>query len=108
MLDLRGSTILRKVQSSLAQPSRVVYAPDGASAGLLLRDDAKSLRQIDIVNLRSLVVHNVTLGSPPQDLGFIPESRHYFSGQSHPAGRLSLIDEAGTQQTLTGFELGSK
>lgn len=87
----------------------LAFTPDGVRAFLLLRDDRRSLRAVHRIDLTSLFVDELTLGSPPLALGALAASHRMFVSQAHPEGRLTFIDWiTGETSSVTGFELNGR
>ncbi len=86
-----------------------MLVPDGSSAFVLLRDDARNIARAQRVSLANFTVRDVLLGSPPVSVGAVSLSHRVFIGQDHPEGRITFVDwSTGTQQSVTGFELNSR
>ena len=106
---LKLSTGTVKLQVTATDPGPSTIVPDGSFLFLLFRDDAKGLREVQRVELKSFLVDPIGLGSPPISVGAVPESNRVFVGQEHPDGRITFIDwNTADIQSVTGFELNSR
>lgn len=101
-----------KLQLTAADPGPSAITPDGAYAFVLLRDDRNTRGPVAVaqrISLRSFVVHDIALGSPPQSVGAVPDTQRVFVGQEHPEGRITFVDwNTGALQSVTGFELNAR
>jgi hypothetical protein len=105
LLDLTAQFPVKKLQVVEANPGPVVFTPDGDRAVVLLRDDAADVRRVDLVNLRSFIVHGLGLGSPPEGAGYVDATQKIFVSQEHPTGRITFLDREGNVETVTGYRL---
>jgi hypothetical protein len=105
LLDLIAQFPVKKLQVVEAQPGPVVFTPDGDRAVVLLRDDATSIRRVDLVDLRSFIVDALGLGSPPEGAGYVDATEKIFVSQEHPTGRITFLDRDGNVETVTGYRL---
>jgi uncharacterized membrane protein YgcG len=96
---------IKKRQMTAAKPGPIIYTPSTGVAALLLRDDARSVRAVDLADLESFIVTPITLGSPPVGGGYVEATDKLFIAQEHASGRITFIGGDGTTQTVTGFEL---
>lgn len=107
VIDLRSEFVA--LHTTPAAPGSVVFAPDGASAYLLLSDPARGTRRAELIDLRSLLVRSTDLASTPVALGVLPDGTQLYVAQRHPLGRMTFIDtREQRQRTLTGFALNSQ
>jgi DNA-binding beta-propeller fold protein YncE len=100
-----------KVALTPVDPGGFAFAPDGATAylGLDGGDGENAVRRLQVMNLRTFVVRDVQLGSPPEIVGVLPGAGQAFVSQRHPLGRVTFVSfEDATTHTVTGFELGSQ
>ncbi len=66
-------------------------------------------RVIHRVNMESLLVDSLELGSLPIALGVVPAAERVFVSQEHADGRITFIDwNSLDTSSVTGFELNSK
>lgn len=105
LLDLKAPFPITKIQNVEAKPGSIVFTPDGTRAGVLLRDDPRDVRRLDMVNLQTFIVKDLGLGSPPEGAGYVDATDKLFISQAHPSGRITFVDDAGAVQTVTGYEL---
>ncbi|MCY1057469.1 hypothetical protein [Nannocystis sp. SCPEA4] len=105
LFDLIPAFPLLKRQNTLAAPGPILFTPDGGRAAVLLRDDAASVRKVDMVNLDNFIVRPLLLGSPPEGAGYVDPTEKIFVSQAHPTGRITFIDPVGDVQTVTGYVL---
>ncbi len=105
LLDLTKEFPVKKLQMVEAEPSAVLFTPDGDQAVVLLRDDMTGVRRVDLVDLRSFIVDALGLGSPPEGAGYVEATEKIFVSQEHPTGRITFLDREGTVETVTGYRL---
>jgi hypothetical protein len=105
LVDLTKEFPVTKLQTVEAQPGAVLFTPDGARAMVLLRDDARSVRRVDLVDLGTFIVEALELGSPPEGAGYVDATAKIFVSQEHPTGRITFIDPDGNVETVTGYRL---
>ena len=110
LLDLR--TVNAKLQTTPANPSGLVFAPDRGEAFLVLRSE--QVAAVQRVNLASLAVQTWTLGTPPEVVGVLPAVDRAFVTQTHPEGRISFIHlgdqeaDGGRLETVSGYALNGR
>ncbi len=105
LIDLAAQFPIRKVQQVQAKPKSVLFTPDGARAAVSIRNEAGSVRAVDLVSLGNFIVDTLPLGSPPQGLGHVEVTDKIFVSQEHGSGRITFVASDGSVQTATGFEL---
>lgn len=105
LFDVTPKFPLLKRQTTEAAPGPVLFTPDGGRAAVLLRDDRKSVRKVDLVDLGNFIVEPLSLGSPPEGAGFVEATEKIFVSQEHPTGRITFIGPTGDVQTVTGYVL---
>lgn len=105
LIDLKAQFPIKKLQHVVSPLTALMFTPSGDRAALVSRAASGGASSIEIVSLRSFVVESQRLASPAEQLGFVPKPKLIFVSQQHPLGRVSLFDEAGEVQTVTGFEL---
>jgi hypothetical protein len=94
-----------------AEPRHDAFVLDTTSEHLFLalRDDERSIRELQVVDLATFAVDRVPLVAPPTTVGVFPALARAFIGQEADGGRVTfyLWD---TQQTHTvaGFELAAR
>jgi DNA-binding beta-propeller fold protein YncE len=106
LLDLASG--FAKLQITTVDPGAFVYAPDSSKAYIALDggDAPGAAQAMQVIGVRSGVVTTKALGSPPTDLGFLPDAGEAFVAQRHPLGRVSFVDFASDAvRTVTGFDL---
>jgi hypothetical protein len=95
-----------KFQQVPVEPGQLLLTPDGDFGFTLLRDDATSLKETQIMDLSTFIVDSLSLGSPPMAAGYASETNTVFIAQDHPAGRMTFIDlDDMSVQTVTGYTL---
>jgi hypothetical protein len=104
LVDLGKAVPIKKLQKVPAAPLGVLWTPEGDRAAVLLRED-DLVRRVDMVNLRTFIVDELLLGSPPTGGGYVPPTAKIFVAQEHPSGRITFIDTDNDAQTVTGYEL---
>ena len=82
----------------------VTFTPNGDRGAVLLRLDP-TIHRTDLVDLRTFIVDELPLGSPPTGGGYVESSGKLFVAQEHPSGRITFIDDENAVQTVTGYEL---
>ncbi len=105
IVDLSVPFPVKKVQTAEAKPGPVLFTPTGDRAAVSVRDDAASVRRVDLVDLESFIVDGLNLGSPPQGLSYVQLTDKIMISQEHPTGRITFVSGDGEVQTVTGFEL---
>ncbi len=98
-----------KFQQIPVSPGQLLLTPDGDSGFLLLRDDAKGIKQTDIIDMGTFIVDTLVLGSPPTASGYSQGTDKVFIAQDHPAGRMTFIGvQDGVVKTVTGYALNDE
>jgi hypothetical protein len=98
-----------KLQLTEAAVGDLAITPDSSRAFVLLRDDMRSVRIAQRIHLTSFIVSDFPLGSPPQALAALADSKRIFVSQAHPEGRISFIHwETDAVESVTGFELNGR
>jgi hypothetical protein len=100
-----------KLEITPVNPTKFTFAGTAPRAYVTLDggDDEGAYAAVQSIELDSGVVRTIELGSPPSDIGLLPESNKIFVSQRHPLGRVSFIDvTSGQVRTLTGFDLNSQ
>jgi hypothetical protein len=103
LIDLTKDAPIKKLQMIPAEAQSVIFTPDGARAAVLLRSN--NVQRVDMVDLLTFIVDELSLGSPPTGGGYVEASGKIFVAQEHPSGRITFIDAATKVQTVTGYEL---
>lgn len=100
-----------KLQITPVDPGAFAF-PDSAPLAYLILDggDAEgAVAEVQTIELDTGVVRSTQLGSPPSNVGVLPNAGNAFISQRHPLGRVSFIDIAsGEVRTITGFDLNSR
>jgi DNA-binding beta-propeller fold protein YncE len=99
-----------KLQLTPVDPGAFTFDPTGTRAYLCLDggDDEGATAELQEIELDTGVVRSHDLGSPPEDVGILPDGGKVFVSQRHPLGRVTFFDvTTGDEQTLTGFDLNS-
>jgi hypothetical protein len=107
-----GFTKLQLTDARISEHNLVI-TPDGTRLFALLRDDAKAVRALDMVDLASFQVTNLALAKPPTAIGFLPflpGQARVFVGQAAEGGMITFLDaQAGTKiADVSGFEIASR
>jgi hypothetical protein len=105
LVDIGRPFPVKKLQMVEAEPRQILLTPGGERAIVLLRDDRKGVRRLDLIDLASFIVGDLRLGSPPESAGYVAATDKVFVSQDHPTGRITFIGGDGTVQTVTGYEL---
>lgn len=108
VLDLDTGFV--KLTLTPVDPGAFAFAPDAGTAYLALSagDAEGAISTMQVIDLRSFVVEDVRLGSPPELVGVLPAAGVAFVTQAHPLGRVTFVPlGATTTRTITGFELNS-
>ncbi len=108
LVDL--SSGFAKLAITPVDPGSFAFAPDGGTAylGLDGGDAENAVRRLQVIDLRTFVVRDLQLGSPPEVVGVLPSAGKAFVSQRHPLGRVTFVSFTdGHTSTVTGFELGS-
>jgi len=100
-----------KLQITPVDPGSFAF-PDSAPLAYLILDggDAEgAVAEVQTIELDTGVVRTTELGSPPSNVGVLPNAGNAFVSQRHPLGRVSFIDiDSGEVRTITGFDLNSR
>ena len=73
-----------------------------------LRDDARGVAAMQIMDLATFAVDELPLLAPPTTIGTFPDLERAFVGQEADGGRVSFYLWPTEQtQTVAGFELGA-
>ncbi len=87
-------------------PGLVTITPDSAQAYVLIADDAGASHGVDAIDLETLLVTAIPMGSPPTHAVYVPAAERVAVNQEHPVGRITFISTGdGATETVTGFEL---
>ncbi|HEY5956360.1 MAG TPA: hypothetical protein VIV60_07410, partial [Polyangiaceae bacterium] len=104
LVDLKKA--FRKLQGTDSEPNLSVTTPGAPYAFLTFQHDSTLVQRLD---MESLQVSDIQLGSVPIALGAVTAARRIFVGQKYSGGRLTFIDwQTLEMQTVTGYELNSK
>jgi hypothetical protein len=96
----------RKLMVTDADPNLSVTTPNAPYVFLTFKGQSTTVQRLD---MDSLQVSSVVLGSVPISLGVVPAARRAFINQDYAEGRLTFIDwETLDTRTVTGYELNSK
>lgn len=102
------STGFARLVLSEVYPEDLVFwsGEDASYVYLTFLDEERGVQTVDRVNLRTLNVSPLNLGSPPSHLGRVLGRRRIWVNQEHPLGRMTFIDVFTEEaKTVTGFEL---
>ncbi|HEX6241345.1 MAG TPA: hypothetical protein VFZ61_10645 [Polyangiales bacterium] len=103
---------IAKLQLTNAAPNEndLVVTPDVGRLFLLLRDDGTKVRNVEMVDLRSLQVTPQTLAKPPTSLGLIPGAARLFVSQESEGGMITFLDVVSGKivHAVSGFELSGR
>ncbi len=105
LLDLSKPFPVKKHQRIEVPAGPILFTPEGNRAIVLLRDDATSVRRLDVIDLRSFIVEALQLGSPPEGAGYVDATGKIFVSQEHPTGRITFVASDGAVETVTGYRL---
>ena len=96
----------RKLQITPADTAFSVTVPNSPYVFLTLSDTNNTVQRLD---MDSLQVDSLELGSKPISLGVVPSAQRAFVSQEYAEGRLTFIDWNTLETTtVTGYELNSK
>lgn len=96
-----------RIESTQAPVHQV--AVDSAQALVTTRDSQSGIFESYLIQMPGGSIERVRLSSPPTAVGVLAEQGLGYVSQSHPEGRVSILNFASGQvRTLTGFELASK
>lgn len=99
-----------KLQLTPVDPGAMAMPASAQRAYVILDggDSEGALAEVQTIELDTGVVRHLTLGSPPETVGVLPDAGTAFVSQRHALGRISFIDIAsGAVRTITGFDLNS-
>jgi hypothetical protein len=94
-----------------AAPSPDAFVLDSSSGHLILalRDDARSIHSLQVVDLGTFAVDSVPLIAPPTTVGVFPGLDRAFVGQEANGGRVTFYLWASHEShTVAGFELAAR
>jgi hypothetical protein len=104
LVDLNKA--FRKLVVTDAEPNLSVTTPNAPYVFLTFQGDSTTVQQL---NMESLQVSAVQLGSVPISLGVVVAQKRVFVNQNYAEGRLTFIDwESLDTKTVTGYELNSQ
>jgi hypothetical protein len=108
VIDL--ATGFTRLELTAAEPRADGFVIDDAGGRMLvaLRDDAARVRALQIMDLETFAVDELTLLAPPTTLGTFPGLERAFVGQEADGGRVTFyLWTTEETQTVAGFELGA-
>lgn len=104
LVDLKLA--FRKLVLAKAEPDISLAIPNEPYVFLTFKNSSTEVQRLDMTSLQ---VNSIELGSVPISLGAVSAAKRVFVSQNHDAGRLTFIDwDDLTTQTVTGYELNSK
>ncbi len=87
-----------------AEPASYTVSDDGRYGYFIMG----TMKYLETLNFSTLLVDEIPLPSSPVHIGVLPDSNLAYASQEHDLGRLSFYDpDAGTLDTITGFELNA-
>jgi hypothetical protein len=96
-----------KLEITPVDPGNFVFAPDSSKLYVALAGD--TTKQLQVVDVQDGITTTDNLGSPPDDVGILPDANQAFVSQTHPLGRVSFVDfTTDAMRTVTGFDLNSQ
>jgi len=88
-----------------AEPSGYSTSTDGKYGFYLL----EGYKFLEVLDFQTMLPEEITLKSAPVFVGTLPETDIAFASQEHELGRISFFTaDAGTLDTVTGFELNAQ
>ena len=109
---LNLETGFAKLELTPADVWAFALTPEGSRAFVVSRGPRVDtpVRLVQRLDLRSFIVDDFVLGSPPLAVAALGASvRRVFVSQAHPEGRITFIDwETGVAESVTGFELNGR
>lgn len=99
-----------RLELTKAEPRADGFVIDDAGGRMLvaLRDDARGVAAMQIMDLATFAVDELPLLAPPTTIGTFPDLERAFVGQEADGGRVSFYLWPTEQtQTVAGFELGA-
>ncbi|MDX9720381.1 MAG: hypothetical protein RBU37_06525 [Myxococcota bacterium] len=104
-----GGRPFDKLFLSPIAPSPVMFTEDEQHFFALINQPTSERFEVIGIELPSLRATTFRVGSPPVQVGGLPDARRVYVAQEHPVGRLAFIEVDDLSiQTVTGFELNSK
>ena len=100
-----------RLQTTPARPGEYAFTNDSRWMFIAMDDPSDRVRQVDRIDLQTFRVDNLTLTSPPQHIGRLPEGAAFdiYVSQKHAAGRMTFFATDDSEaKTVTGFELNSQ
>ncbi len=109
VVDLETGFARLALVDAAPQPDGFVLDRTSEHLMVALRDDARGVRELQIVDLATFAVDRVPLLAPPTTVGAFPELERAFIGQEADGGRVTfyLWNERETH-TVAGFELAAR
>lgn len=99
-----------KIQTVPSEPGEFVFSDASRTLYVLFSDPATEIQQVEIVDLGTFRTTTLSLGSPPEHVGEIPNGGNpkIYISQEHPVGRMTFIEELSSNvKTVTGYQLNS-
>lgn len=114
LVDL--DTAFVKLETTSAEPSGLVFAPERGAAFLRLSsigdpDATTRVTAVQRIDLTGLTVRTWPVGSPPEIVGVLSALDRAFVTQTHPTGRISFLrldDPEAPISTVTGYALNGR
>lgn len=105
----RGFAKLQLTGASVRERDLLI-TPERKRLFALLRNDAQSVRSVEMVDLDSFQVTQVALAGPPTSLGMLPGLARVFVGQAGEGGAITFLDAltGARLRNISGFEIASR
>lgn len=109
LVDLSTGFARLALVDAAPSPDGFVLDPTSGRLFLALRDDARAVHELEVVDLASFAVDRIPLVAPPTTVGVFPALDRAFVGQEANGGRVTFY-LWGTRETHTvaGFELAAR
>lgn len=109
LVDLETGFARLMLVEAEPRPDGFVLDPRSERLFLALRDDPRSIRELQVVDLATFAIDRVPLVAPPTTVGVFPDLDRAFIGQEADGGRVTFyLWETRETHTVAGFELAAR
>ena len=108
VIDVTSRFTRLEITRAEPRPDGFVIDDAGERLMIALRDDAGSVRALQILDLATFAVDEIELLAPPTTVGTFPSLERAFVGQEADGGRVTFyLWPTRETHTVAGFELGA-
>lgn len=109
LIDLATGFARLALVDAAPSPDAFVLDPSSGHLFLALRDDARAVHELEVVDLDTFAVDSVPLVAPPTTVGVFAGLDRAFVGQDADGGRVTFyLWGARETHTVAGFELAAR